>query len=466
MIKVDVVVKNGIICTPRGRFESGVAIEEGKIVAIAKSSHLPQADSTIDAGGNLVMPGAIDGHSHNFDPWEPVDEELAVMMEDFVTGTSAAAAGGTTTVVDMPTTRPLVLNAKVFRDKKEILGKKAIVDFGLHGGFIPGMNYEKHIRGQWNEGALGVKTFMASSARKIPAIRDGDLCAALAVISKIDGLAILHAENDSIASYNQEKLTKEGRKDYEAFLEYRPPVVEIEAINRAIFFLKHTKARVLIAHTSVPEGVMLVKKAKDEGYPAYVETCPHYLYLTEEDVKKRGPWCFCFPPLRDKKRVAMLWELLNDGYIDIVSSDHAPLTRLQKEASKDDIWKTPAFGMPGAETMLPLMLKGVTDGRTTLERVISVVCENPARLFRIYPKKGALQIGSDADLVIIDLKKVKKIARNTLKTNCGWSPFEGWSIKGIPMLTMVRGSIVMENGEIVGKRGGGEFVPRQLSKTL
>ncbi|MEM3703264.1 MAG: dihydroorotase [Candidatus Bathyarchaeia archaeon] len=435
----------------------GVAISGGKVAAIGKESNLPDADRIIDAHGWLVLPGPIDAHVHMGDPWEAPDKALAMRREDFASGTMAAAAGGITTIIDMPDNMPLVVSSAVFREKVVYCSKKAYIDFGLHGGFVPGMDYAKEIPSLWMEGAAGLKTFMCYSIDEWPAIKDGELLEALNIVSQINALAMIHAENDDILSHNKKRLLEKGRKDYSAHIEWRPPIAEIEAGRRVIFYLKSTGARGIIVHTSVPETVEEIGHLSNGRIS--VETCPHYLYLTDEDVRRKGPWLKCAPPLREKWRVSELRRMFANGLIDTVGSDHAPYTREEKAQGLSDIWKA-ANGIPGIEHMYPLLLNAVNEGWLSLHRLVKVTSENVARIYGIYPKKGKIQVGSDADFVVVDLKKHVKISDENTKMKVGWTPYDGFEAKGYPVMTIVRGEIVMDNGIIVGKPGYGKFVRR------
>lgn len=458
-MNVDLVIKNAKICSSKGWYNGGVAVSEGKIVAIGKSPTLPIAEETIDAKGKILIPGVIDEHCHIDEPWEAPDRELAKKRENVERGTMAAAAGGVTTIMLMPDTFPLVTSEEAFLSKKRIYEKRAYVNFTLHAGFTPNMDYKEVIPKLWSLGATGLKTFTCFSIPEWPAIHDGELYAALKVISNINALALVHAENDYILAYNKKILEAEGRKDYKAHLDWRPPIAEIEADKRITFLLKETGARGMIVHTSVPEGIITVEEAKRQGCPIYVESCPHYFYLTEEDVLKRGPWCKCAPPLRKKAYVTKLWELLAKGYIDTIGSDHCGYSKDDKLPGEVNIWHAPN-GLPSIETMVPLMLNGVTKGRISLETLVSVLCESPAKIFGLYPKKGSIQIGSDADLVLLDLKKEVKISNERVLSNCGWTPFDGMKVKGYPVMTVVSGKVTMRDGEIVVSKGSGRFVPR------
>jgi dihydroorotase-like cyclic amidohydrolase len=258
---------------------------------------------------------------------------------------------------------------------------------------------------------------------------------------------------------NKKRLDNDGRKDFKSHLDWRPPIVEYEADRRATFLLREAGARGLIVHTSVPEGVHDIAQARDAGQRVYVETCHHYLYLTDKDVERRGPWVKCSPPLRDKGRVLKLRKQLASGVIDTVGSDHSPFHKEDVRKFESDMWKAEA-GMPELETGTPLLLNGASEGWISLNRVVASACEMPARVYGLYPRKGVIRKGSDADLVVVDMKKRWKIKDEELKMKSGWSPYNGRTLKGTPILTIVRGQVVMEDRQISEKAGHGEFQSR------
>ncbi|MFQ6052950.1 MAG: dihydroorotase family protein [Candidatus Bathyarchaeia archaeon] len=446
-LTVDLVIKNGKLVSPRGVVEGGVAIDGGVIVSISKTPNLPDADTVLDAGGKVVLPGVLDGHPHTSSP-----------PEDPGTGTRAAAHGGITTILDMPGTSISVFSSEQFERKREIYEESAYVDFSLHGACASG--YPKGtLTRMWEQGATGIKFFVSSAGPGWPQTFDGEILDRFRELAQIDGLALIHAENDQILRDNLRRLRGAGRRDYAAFLEWRPPIAEIEAGQRIIRYLRETGARGLIVHTSLPETVRNARKARLQGTTVHVESCPQYLYLTEDDVRRRGPWVKFAPPARSREAKAEMWRLLRGGWIDTVASDHAPYSEEEKERGQDDIFEAPN-GIPGLETLLPLMLTGVNEGRLSLERLAAVTSENPARIYGIYPRKGALLLGSDGDLVIVDMKRRKRIRNDELLTACGWSPYEGYEVRGVPVLSVIRGNIVLEDGEVVGSEGLGTFIRR------
>jgi allantoinase len=456
--QVGFVVENGRIFTPETDYLASIAIDNGKIVAIGQASNMPNADRRIDARGKIILPGAIDAHVHVGQPWKGTGRP-AYYAEDVQSATMAAAMAGTTTICDMPDSMPLVTKAPVLKRKAEFWSRRAYVDFALHGGFVPNSDFEALIPELWRAGATALKTFMCFSEDIWPAMHDGELFDALRVIREVNGLAILHAENDHMLTQNKKRLDRESRKDFKSHLEWRPPIVEYEADRRAMFLLHEAGARGLIVHTSVPEGVQDIARSRATGQPVYVETCPHYLYLTDKDVERRGPWVKCSPPLRDKARVCVLRRQFAAGLIDTVGSDHSPFERDEVERSESNMWNAEA-GMPELDTGTPLLLNGVNDGWLSLNTVVRCASQNPARIYGLYPRKGVIRVGSDADIIIVDMKRKWRVKAEDLKTKCGWSPYSGHVLKGVPIMTLVRGVPVMEDREIVGREGHGRFLAR------
>ena len=298
---VDLVISNAKLVTPRGIVEGGVAIDGGVIVAVAKDPHLPRADRVIDAKGRPVLPGLLDGHPHTT---SPPDTPL--------TGTRAAARGGFTTLLEMPGYQVPTFTPEQFEEKRRIYERDAFVDFALHGACASG--YPRgSLTGMWKLGATGIKFFVSDPGPGWPQTFDGEIIEGFKELAAVDGLALIHAENDQMIKDNTRRLKAEGRKDYAAHLDARPPIAEIEAGKRIIEYLKLTGCRGVIVHTSVPETIDYARRARIEGADVYIETCPQYLFLTEDHVKKLGPWAKFAPPARSKETAAEIHEAARRG---------------------------------------------------------------------------------------------------------------------------------------------------------
>jgi dihydroorotase (multifunctional complex type) len=405
-MRIDLLITNGRLVTPNGIYNAGIAIEKGKIVSIAKSS--------------------------------------------------TAASGGVTTVIDMPTTSPPTITPETFRSKRKIAQKKALVDFALHAGVTP--QTIKHIPELIKEGAVSFKMFIAEKVRQFDNMDKEALYEALKKIGEFEALASFHAESE-LVPFLRKKLQNAGRVDLVAHLDSRPIQAEIEAIFRILQLAKETKALLHICHMTSAKGTKLVQEAKKKWIKVSAETCPQYLLFKKKDYLKLGPYLKVNPPIRTQEDQIALWSALQNQTIDIVASDHCPFPCEEKEIGWKNIWKA-GTGVPGTETLLPLMIsEGVNKGLISMQRLCKILCENPARIFGLYPKKGIIKIGSDADLVIIDLKQKKKIRIDNMHTKAEFTPFEGWDITGFPMTTIVRGNIVVDHGNVIGKSGYGVFVP-------
>lgn len=447
---LDLLLIGGTIVSPRGSFRGDIGVMSGKIKAISTDLSKEPATSTLSLIGQHILPGCIDSHMHLW-------EAGFVANNDFSSGTLTALAGGTTTIIDQPLTPPEVLNAEIFRAKRKLGENTSYLDFALHAGVGHG-NLE-FLSAMWDEGCTAFKVFMSDSGCKVAALSDGELKATFREVGRLGGIVLIHAENEAMLNYNLAALKAQGRKDPEAFLKWRPPEVELEAINQALHLLKGTGARAIFLHTTLPEGVDLIQDARRTGQDVYVETCPHNLYLTTEDFQRQGPWVTFAPPVRSPATAASLIEKLAAGKIHTMGSDHGAVEKSLKEIGLQDIWQA-LFSVPDAETFVCLMLNGVSKGQLTLERLAAVQSENPAKLYGLFPQKGIIQVGSDADFTVVNLQEKWIIHAEEMHTACGWVPYEGMQITGKVTHTIVRGRVLMQNGTILGIPGFGKFIPR------
>ena len=444
---VDLIVKDGKIVTPRGIFTSSIIVDEGLIVGLTKAPHLPAADKVINAAGKPILPGLIDGHCHCTSPPDTPESS-----------TKAGVSAGFTTLLDMPGYEIPVFNKEEYLKKKKQFTGNSYLDYTIHGAAASGYS-KKSLSEIWSQGATGIKFFVSDPGPGWPQTFDGEILQGFRVLSEVDGLALVHAENDQIIRNNHKRLKKEGREDFSAYLEERPRIAEVEAGRRVIQYLEETGCRGLIVHTSIPETVYEASSARIRGVKVNIETCPQYLYITDNDVKEKGPWVKFAPPARSKETVLEMRRLLNKGWIDTVATDHAPFTKSEKEVGYEDMLEAPN-GIPDLEPFLSLLLNGVNDEWLSLERLVQVTAENPAKIFGLYPKKGIIQVGSDADLVIVNLDKKKEIRNEDQITECGWTPYDGFIVKGVPETSILRGKIIMEDEQVVGEKGFGKYIHR------
>ena len=425
--------------------KTNIFIEDGRIKSVSRRK-TAQADKRIDAYGKFVLPGLVDGHAHLHDP-------AFTNREDFTSGSSAAVAGGVTTVIEMVLSTPVDSLERVYA--KIVEGeRRSLIDFSLHAGMM-NLNNLPNIPSILQSGVRSFKTFTC----KPYYVDDHGLMSLMRETAKQKSILNVHAEDEQTANANLQRLTIDGRRDPLAHAEWKPNEAEERAVRKVVDYAHALRARVHISHMSSAQGVDIVKRAKRAGIRISTETCPHYLTFTRNDMKKQGPYLKMNPSLKGRHDVQVLWKGLREGTIDIVTSEHAPGTHEEKEVGWTDIWKAWG-GVPAIETMLPVMLsEGVNKEQIRLATVQRVCCENPAKIFGIYPKKGIIAKGADADLVIIDLKTKRKVRAEALHYKVGWTPYEGWTMKGWPVLTVIRGEVVFEDGLLLGKSGSARFLP-------
>jgi dihydroorotase (multifunctional complex type) len=400
----------------------------------------------VDAKGRLVLPGMIDMHVHFRDPG-------FTDREDFESGTRSAAAGGVTTVADMPNTVPSVVSAKAIREKVGIVDGKALVDYAFIGG--AGELDAETLLAMADEGIVGYKTFMIARFKELAA-SDGQMLDNFRTIAETGLPCLIHAENEDIVARGMEKAIALGRRDPIAHAEFRPAVAEDEATTRTILLARESGVHLHICHMSTKGSAEALTWAKKRGQNVTGETSANYLFLNAEIMKEIGPYAKIDPPLRGPEDQEALWRALNSGVIDAIASDHAPYPKEEKDKGWENIFDAPSGGT-GIQTHLPLMLDSVDKGKITLKRLVETFSANPARIMGLYPRKGALVPGADADLIIVDPDAAFQIRGEDLYSKQKVTAFEGYKGKGIPITTVVRGEIIMEEGTVIGKPGYGEY---------
>jgi allantoinase len=447
---MELIVRGGTVVTPHGSFEGDIVVRDGRIAAIGQRLEAGPSTPTLDARGLVVLPGVIDPHSHLW-------EAGFVSGPDFTDSSASAAVGGITTIIEMPLTVPEVLDETVLLDKARLGERTSHVDFALYGGVSP--DRLDDLEGIWRAGAAAFKIFTCDTGCAMKGvIDDADLVEAMSRIARLGALACFHAENDELLVANRRRLAALGRRDNAAFCDWHSETAELEAINRILFYAGRLGTRVHIVHVTSPEGLKLVARARREGVRATAETCPHYLYLTEDDIAARGAWVTCAPPMRGVGAKAGLRASLDDGSIATIGSDHGPVDPELKQRASNDVFAGQC-GMPANETMVPLMLNLATEGFISLERLAALLAEAPARLYGLYPRKGAIAIGSDADFTIVDPAERWTIRQADLIGACGWTPFEDVTVTGRVKMTVVRGRLVARDGRLAGEPGAA-YIPR------
>ncbi len=431
----DLVIKNARIFINDAIQPAEIAIDNGKIARIGKTIGTEEVDRIIDAKGALVLPGAIDVHVHFRDPG-------MTRKEDWYTGSCAAAAGGVTTVIDHPNTIPPTVDPDSFKIKKKE-AKKSIIDYGINAGVTGNL---KHLKPLWELGATSFgEIFMAESTGRLN-VNDMTLKEACEIIETLGAVACIHAEDEETRKKFVHIL--KGNLAPESYSKSRPPVSEKIAVEKAIKLAGGSKLH--FCHISAGESLEAIRKAKNENRNITCEVTPHHLFLSKKDWRRLGTLGKMNPPLRDFHDQQSLWTGLNDGTVDVIASDHAPHLEPEKMT---DIWSAPA-GVPGVETLLPLMLMAVKRNLLTLKRLIEVTSLNPARIFGL--RKGVLAPGFDADLIIGG--SVQHIRKEKMHSKAGWTPYNG--MEGIfPRMTLSCGDVVFEEGELIAKRGRGRFIP-------
>jgi allantoinase len=455
---MNLVIRGGMVVTSRFCFRADVSCDDERIVALAAPGEASDGEEEIDATGLLVFPGFIDPHVHSRDPG-------LTEKEDFAHSTRAAAAGGVTTLFEMPNAIPPVSDVSVFRDRAEQHVRSAFVDFGLWAISLGAENLSE-LPALIDEGAVGVKLFWGYALHRetkqlvynladeppenlIMPPGNGDVLDIFEQVARARGLLAAHCEDREVNEAAQRALGREI-DGYEDFLASRPDTAEAATIALGAEFARATGCRFHVVHTSSARGVELVRRAQREGVPISAETCPQYLTLTDESYASVGPMMKVYPPIRRAPDRDALWEGVLDGTISSLGSDHAPHTAEQKQ---QDLVEGPA-GAVGVETLVPVLLNEVSKGRLSPERLAWALSEGTARLYGVYPQKGAILPGADADLTIVDPDAEWTIRNERLHSKHPLSPWNGLEGRGAVRFGLVRGQVVMRDGEPVGEPRG------------
>ncbi|CAN5176862.1 amidohydrolase family protein [soil metagenome] len=449
------IVHGGTVVTTDGPVRADIVIRGERIAALMVDSDGVQADERIDATGLFVVPGGIDAHTHFKEP----DPNL---VEGFEMGSKGGIAGGITTAIEMPQASPAATTGQHIRDKRNLIPRASHIDVALWGGVVG--QPQEQIEEMIDEGIVALKAFMPASSPGFPRANDVVLHDTFKLIAGRDDLPFgIHCENDDMLTAGIERLQAAGRKDPLAHAESRPPMVEVEAVHRALFFAELTGARIYICHLAAADGFKLVKEARQRGVKVEAETCPQYLVLDHSDLEKHGPFARCAPAFRSRDEVERIWEYIYDGTVDVVSSDHCGYTMESKEAGLDDIWKAP-LGCSGIQTMFPALFDEMINKRgQTLERFVELSATNPARVFGMFPQKGVIQVGSDADLAFYDPQRSWDVRGKDMLHRNKWTPYEGKTVGASVVRTILRGKTVFDSGQsnpVVGAPGDGKFLPR------
>jgi len=443
-LPVDMVLYNAKIYTSRGLIEAGIAIDRGRIIKIAKKTNLPEAATQIDLRGNLALPGLIDSHVHLR------DQQLAY-REDFATGTSAATAGGITTIVDMPNNRPVTMSVETLRERMRMAESRIFVNVAFNSAFPTQVNDIPRIV---KTGAVGFKLYLLEQIGGVNIDDNNALLTAFEYACKAKVPVAVHAEDKAMIQQAKSSLIEQGRHDLKAFLEAHEPEAEEKAVKRVTRLAQKSGAHLHICHVSSEVAMRAALRAKKLGFHVTCEVTPHHLLLTSAHLRKCGKLGLEIPPLRQRSDVAFLWQNLQNGSVDTLASDHAPHSITEKNA--ESVWDVKP-GIVGLETMLPLLLTQVNEGRLTLRKLIRLACENPAKIYRL-KGCGSLDEGSFANITVVDLKKESKIDASKFHSKAKFSPFDGWRVKGLPVKTFVNGQLEMDENEVIAKPGSGRVI--------
>jgi len=458
-MRFDTVIKNGTIVTATDTYASDIGISDGRISAIAQGLPVENAGKVIDAAERHVMPGGIDVHTHLDMPFGGTTSS-----DDFQTGTIAAAFGGTTTLIDFAIQYKGQTLRQAFDGWMAKAEGKAATDYAFHCIITDLGDAQLEEMGQLvREGVSSFKLFMAYPG--VFMLDDATIFRAMSQAAKYGGLICMHAENGGAIDVIVRRALAEGKRAPKYHALTRPTTAEAEATSRAIALAEMAGSPVYIVHLSCNEALEKVREARDRGLPAYAETCPQYLFLSIENFDVPGfegaKYVFT-PPLREKWHQEKLWQGLAKDTLQVVSTDHCPFCyKEQKELGKDDFTKIPNGG-PGIEHRMSLVYSGGVHGkRFSANRFVQLVSTAPAKLFGLYPRKGTIAVGSDADLVLFDPNEEQVISAKTHHMRVDYSMFEGIRIKGVAKTVLSRGRVVIEGGKFVGRPGAGQFVRRQ-----
>lgn len=443
MPDTELLIAGATVVTPQGRHAANIAVRDGVICYVGPER--PAAGTVVDAGGLLVLPGGVDTHVHLMDPG-------STEREDFPTGTNAAAASGVTSIIEHSHGSP-VRCVEDLREKVSYLRGRSSVDFGLAAHAWPG--HSSAVAGLWAAGVSFFKVFTCTT-HGIPGHDTAALREHLTQTALCDGVSLLHCEDESLTESAEKLLRAEGRTDGGLLPEWRSRDAELVAVAVASLLVRRTAARATIAHVSHPEAAGYAKRERAHGARLAAEGCPQYFLLREEEVLTEGALRKFTPPARartdDDER--QMWRLLQEGTLTHMSTDHAPSTLEQKRAG--DMWNV-HFGLPGLDSTMSLLLDAAGRGELAYEDVARVYSENPARIYGLWPRKGRIGPGADADLVLVDPAARRTLRNEDVLSKAGWTPFHGREVRGQVVRTYLRGSLVAEEGKPAGERLG-EFI--------
>lgn len=454
----DLIIKNGSIVTSHDIYRADIAVKDEKIIRV--DTHIDdEAKKIVDASGKLILPGALDVHTHFAMPFGGT-----VSADTYLSGTKSAACGGVTTIFDYPVQKAGGTIMDLIQEKKAILEKEACVDFASH-CIITNLNDGQildEMEEAVKEGITSYKCFMVYKKAGMM-VDDATLAKLMLRAKELGAMINIHAENSDLIDYYVDKFLEEGKTSAWYHYMSHPEFVEAEADKRAAHWSKHLDAPLYVVHLANKEGLEACIEAKLEGAPLYIETCPQYLEFTSEVYKREDGRNFvCSPCIKGQESQDALWKAVQNNLVDVVATDHCPFQSYEKDWGKDDFTKIPN-GCGGVETLYPYMLDAANKGKISFSQAVALCSTNPAKIFGCVTK-GELIVGKDADIVIYDPNKEVVVSMENLHTLCDHNIWEGKKLSGYPVQTYLRGHLVYDHGEFVGAPGMGKFVKRVAKK--
>jgi dihydropyrimidinase len=460
----SLVIRGGSVVQPQGTVRADIGIRGETIVAIG--DRLGPGAAEIDASGRLVLPGGIDPHAHI----EQVSGAGLLNADSFESATTAAAFGGTTTVIPFAAQHVGHALDRVLADYHQLADKGAVIDYALHMIIADPTEatLKTHVPKLVKEGHASIKVFMTYDKIKLD---DEQVLNVLQAARDSGAFVCVHAENHGMITFMVKRLLAHGLTTPAVFPMSHPRLAEVDAIQRLVVMSRFIDQPIMIFHVSTAEGAEVVRRARADGVKIFGETCTQYLMLTDDAIDKPGlegaKW-MCSPPLRKKADQEALWQALARGDLQVVSSDHAPYrfdSTGKLRAGPNPTFKEIANGLPGVEARLPVLFDAmVTRGRLSLEKFVELTSTAPAKIYGLYPKKGTLAVGSDADIAIWDAKKTVRLTASIMHDRTGYTPYEGVSVTGWPQIVLSRGRVVVRDGALQVAPGSGRFLPRQAGE--
>jgi dihydroorotase len=424
--------------------DAGIAINDGRVVNVAKKTNLPSASSKIDLDGCLALPGLIDVHVH-------LRGQLQAYEEDFFTGTAAAAAGGFTSVLDMPNNEPVTIDSSSIKERAGAAERNIVANVGFYSAFPPSLDEISRVV---EEGAVAFKLYLTAQIGGLDVDDDEALLGAFSKAGELGVPVAVHAEDRKTMEATAEAEQRLEHKGVEAYLKAHTPEIEAKAVERILRLAIKSNVQIHFCHISSKKAISVINDARKNGLRVSCEATPHHILLTTEDLKMRGTMLLTAPPVRSRNIVEALWSALKNGQIDIVASDHAP--HLITEKTADSVWDVKP-GIPGLETSLPLLLTKVNEGHLTIRDLVRLTAEKPAEIFHLNGQ-GFLEKGYDANITVVDLHRRGKIDVSKFYSKAKYSPFDGWRVRGVPVKAFVGGRLVMDEGEVVAEAGVGRIL--------